>query len=131
MVATVARARGIGRSGVHPASTRLRGRSGHWITIRGERMYSPDGKPADICLVIELSRPGDVLPLVLASYGFTPREREVLGEIASGRTTREVAARLYISEHTVRDHIKSILAKSGSCSRGELISLLFQHHASR
>lgn len=39
------------------------------------------------------------------------REREVLVELAAGRTNREIAARLFISENTVRNHVKNILAK--------------------
>lgn len=47
--------------------------------------------------------------------------------MAQGRSTADIAACLYISEHTVRDHIKSLLAKTDTRSRGELMSLLFQH----
>lgn len=39
------------------------------------------------------------------------REREVLVELAAGRTNREIAGRLFISENTVRNHVKNILAK--------------------
>jgi DNA-binding NarL/FixJ family response regulator len=39
------------------------------------------------------------------------REREVLAELAAGRTNREIAGRLFISENTVRNHVKNILAK--------------------
>lgn len=39
------------------------------------------------------------------------REREVLVELAAGRTNREIAQRLFISENTVRNHVKNILAK--------------------
>lgn len=65
--------------------------------------------------------------MVVASYGLTRREQEILSEMSKGQRTGEIASCLFISEHTVRDHIKSILAKTGTTSRGELMSLLFQH----
>lgn len=47
------------------------------------------------------------LPPELA--GLTAREREVLALIVSGASNREIAAALYISERTVKNHITSIL----------------------
>lgn len=41
----------------------------------------------------------------------TPREKEVLGLLATGLTNREISARLFISEHTVHRHVTSILRK--------------------
>ena len=109
--------------------TRLHGRSGRWLTIRGKYTLTADGEPSGIALVIEPSRPAEILPLMISAYGLTAREREVLIELSAGPTTGEIATRLLISEHTVRDHIKAILAKTGTKSRGELMSLLFDHHA--
>jgi DNA-binding NarL/FixJ family response regulator len=47
----------------------------------------------------------------------TPREVEVLAELARGSATKHIAARLAISEHTVKFHIASIFAKLGVSSR--------------
>ncbi|WP_308190960.1 helix-turn-helix transcriptional regulator [Pseudonocardia terrae] len=52
---------------------------------------------------------------VLASL--TPRETEVLAEIAAGHTNREIAQRLFISEKTVGIHVTHLLAKLGVRSR--------------
>jgi len=41
----------------------------------------------------------------------TPREEEILNLVALGATNREIAARLYISEFTVKNHLKNILEK--------------------
>ena len=68
-----------------------------------------------------------ILPLLMDAYGLTPREREVVGEMSAGKSTAETARALFISQHTVRDHIKAILTKTGTRSRGELMSVMFQH----
>jgi len=53
------------------------------------------------------------------TYGLSPREREVLNIVAEGRTDRDIAARLFISERTVHVHVRRILAKLGVSSRTE------------
>lgn len=129
IVAALARAHGLGRAPSEAAMSRVRGRSGRWITVRGDCMFTTEGEPAGVALVIEPSRPADIMPVVLASFGLTLREREVLTEMTHGQTAGDIAAQLHISEYTVRDHIKSILAKTGTGSRGELLSRLFHHRA--
>ena len=52
-------------------------------------------------------------------YGLSPREHEVLVVLAEGRTDRDIAARLFISERTVHVHVRHILAKLGVSSRTE------------
>jgi DNA-binding NarL/FixJ family response regulator len=53
------------------------------------------------------------------TYGLSPREREVLYILAEGRTDRDIASRLFISERTVHVHVRRILAKLGVSSRTE------------
>jgi DNA-binding NarL/FixJ family response regulator len=45
------------------------------------------------------------------------REREVLALLADGLTNQEIAARLYLSGKTIRNHVSSILAKLGVATR--------------
>jgi DNA-binding NarL/FixJ family response regulator len=47
----------------------------------------------------------------------TGREREVLAQIADGRSNREIARRLRVSEKTVKTHVSSVLAKLGVADR--------------
>ncbi|HEY5578955.1 MAG TPA: response regulator transcription factor [Acidimicrobiia bacterium] len=51
----------------------------------------------------------------------TGREVEVLGLIAQGRTSREIGDLLYISENTVKNHVRNILDKLGLHSRNEAV----------
>ncbi len=53
------------------------------------------------------------------TYGLSPRERDVLNILAEGRTDRDIAGRLFISERTVHVHVRRILAKLGVSSRTE------------
>lgn len=58
-----------------------------------------------------------------ATDELSPREREVLQLVAEGLSNRAIAGRLYISEHTVKFHVASILAKLGAESRTEAVRL--------
>ena len=53
------------------------------------------------------------------AFGLSPREREVLDVLAEGRTNREIAERLFISERTVAVHVRRILAKLHVSGRTE------------
>ncbi len=52
-------------------------------------------------------------------FNLSPREREVLGVLVEGRSNREIARRLFISERTVAVHVRNILAKLGVSGRVE------------
>jgi two-component system response regulator DesR len=51
----------------------------------------------------------------------TEREREVLEAIAAGATNREIAARLYLSPHTVKEHTSALYRKLGVRNRAEAV----------
>jgi DNA-binding CsgD family transcriptional regulator len=53
------------------------------------------------------------------TFGLSNREREVLSQIARGRTNREIGERLFISQKTVGVHVGNILSKLGVSGRVE------------
>jgi DNA-binding CsgD family transcriptional regulator len=63
------------------------------------------------------------------SKTLTTRERDVLALLADGRTTREVAAALCVSPHTVRSRIKSSLHKLGARTREHAIAIAIREGA--
>jgi DNA-binding CsgD family transcriptional regulator len=62
-----------------------------------------------------------------AAHGLTARELEVLALVAAGKSNREIAAALVISEHTVARHLQNIFAKLGVPSRTAATAFAFAH----
>jgi len=81
-------------------------------------------------VVVHPSELSAVLPATVGSSAvveelpepLTPREREVLQMLAAGFANKEIAARLAISDHTVKFHVASILGKLGASTRTEAVS---------
>lgn len=59
--------------------------------------------------------------------GLTPRELQVIGLLAEGCSNRAVAGRLSISENTAANHVRSILAKTGSGNRTQAVRYATDH----
>lgn len=57
----------------------------------------------------------------------TPREREVLRELAEGRTNAEIAARLFVTEATVKTHVAHLLEKLDARDRIHLVLIAHGH----
>jgi DNA-binding NarL/FixJ family response regulator len=58
--------------------------------------------------------------------GLSPREREILGLLADGRTQSQIATDLVISSKTVATHIQHILSKLGVNTRAQAVALAFR-----
>jgi DNA-binding CsgD family transcriptional regulator len=96
---------------------------GLWLTLRAARL-GEQGPPAerDIAVTIEATPPAGRLALFALACGLSARERDLLDHLVTGIDTRQIAARMFVSEHTVQDHLKSIFAKTGARSRRALLS---------
>jgi DNA-binding NarL/FixJ family response regulator len=75
-------------------------------------------------LVERYARPGGRAPGRLAEL--TPRELEVLTQIAGGHTNTEIAAEMYVSEATVKTHVSRILTKLGLRDRVQAVVLAYE-----
>ena len=112
-------------------------------TSRAERIALTDGRclearivevpgdgtlaapPVKVVLLKERAAPSidDVRPHLLAR-GVSGREAEVVSGVLQGRRNSEIAAELFISEYTVKDHLKHTFRKLSVASRGELLRAL-------
>ncbi len=72
----------------------------------------------------DLAHLGDARP---ERHGLTDRELEVLRLVAAGKSNREIAAALVISEHTVARHVQNIFGKLDVSSRTAAGAFAFEH----
>lgn len=98
------------------------GEDGAALTFHANAVKGADGQ---LSVVVEHPRSIQLTPLIVAAYQLSPREREVTELVLDGLQTKQIARRLQISEYTVQDHLKSIFAKTGTATRGELSFELF------
>jgi DNA-binding CsgD family transcriptional regulator len=105
------------------ARARMRDAGNNWVVLQASRLITGDD-PEQMVVTVEPATTHDLATLLLAAYGVTAREREVCLEVLSGNTTADIARHLFISPHTVHDHLKSLFGKVGVSSRGELMARL-------
>jgi DNA-binding CsgD family transcriptional regulator len=114
----------LSATGVGTRRIRLRTASGTWLIAHA----SPLPGSGQVALVLEPAKASEIAPIVVKAYGLTAREVEVTRLVARGLSTDEIAATLFLSRHTIRDHLKAIFEKVEVSSRGELTSKLFAEH---
>jgi len=106
----------------HPATARVHLGEGFWVTVRAARFEAADGATALIAVTLAESSAPERLDLYARASGLSHRQSEVLGHLAADGDTREIAALMSVSEHTVQDHLKSIFDKTGARNRTTLLS---------
>jgi DNA-binding CsgD family transcriptional regulator len=112
---------------VVPALDLVDGERDEVYRLRAERLRHADGRVRDLVL-IEPGRLSDGEQL-LPSLGLTGREEEVALAVLRGLSTKETAAALKLSPHTVQTHVRHIFEKLGVDSRRALASLLAGHRS--
>jgi DNA-binding CsgD family transcriptional regulator len=91
-----------------------------FLVVHTRPMAGPAGLFIGVSL--ERSKPMHSLTNAAARFRISPREVQVLALLLDGAHLDEVAERLHIASSTVQDHIKSLLEKTGTKNRSEMIA---------
>jgi DNA-binding CsgD family transcriptional regulator len=103
----------------HAPMARVHLAGGRWLTLRAARMEDSRSADArDIAVSSQAERAG----LFAAAHALTSREGELLGHLIRGVDTYELARLMFLSQHTVQDHLKSIFAKTSVHNRRSLLA---------
>ncbi|GLZ45583.1 helix-turn-helix transcriptional regulator [Actinomycetospora sp. NBRC 106375] len=110
-----------GRRGAAPATRTVHAPTadGRWLS------FTATALGGRVAVVVDPIRPGRLAELVARARGLSGREQDVLAQLALGRSNRRIARALGLSEWTVQDHVKAVLAKFGVSGRAELQAALF------
>ena len=98
--------------------------TGGWLLVHADSLTGNNENPGRVAVVLQPADRVELMPLLFALHGLTGRERDVTELLVAGLGTDEMAARLHISRHTLRDHVKSVFVKVGVRSRPELTAAL-------
>ncbi|MED3647600.1 LuxR C-terminal-related transcriptional regulator [Halalkalibacterium halodurans] len=99
--------------------------NGQLLTLYASKLTS-ELLPEQYAVISQNTSPFERLGYSLLYYGLTQREIQIVEQIVNGYTTKQISSHLYISTHTVQDHLKSIFSKMNVNSRRELLSFLNQ-----
>ncbi|WP_323961024.1 helix-turn-helix transcriptional regulator [Arthrobacter sp. JZ12] len=100
----------------------LRDGHGQWAHMEASPLTGEDD--GQIAVVITPATGAQLTGMLLAAYGLSARERAICLEVMAGSPTRHIARHLSVTPNTVQDHLKSVFAKTGVTSRGELVARL-------
>jgi DNA-binding CsgD family transcriptional regulator len=119
---------------VYPVATRARSGNGavganaleravdgRWVMIEAAPLEGQgDG---EIAVTFRSATASEMFARLCRIYALSRREREVVMSVLAGLDTRAITQRLFISRHTVQDHLKSVFEKTGVHSRRELLAM--------
>ena len=103
------------------AQAQLQAADGRWTVVRVAPLI---GAAGGYVITLEAARSDDLAPLLMRAWSLTAREREVARLVIDGLSGEDIAQALFISVHTVRDHVKAIFAKTGVSRRHDLVAAL-------
>jgi DNA-binding NarL/FixJ family response regulator len=95
----------------------------------GQSVLDPQVQQRLLAAAVEGRPPATVAPAPPGTPpgGLTAREAEVLGLIAAGLSNREIAARLFVTEVTVKSHVNRLFAKTGVRDRAQAVKYAYEH----
>ena len=108
------------------AMARVLTRSGRWVVLHGAALLS--GADRRVAVIVEPAHPARITSLLMSAYQLTDRERDVTRLVLQGASTGDIATALFVSPHTVQQHLKNIFDKTGVRSRRDLVGKVFFTH---
>lgn len=93
---------------------------GIWLGLRLTQ-HTKTGEVREVRVVTPLEFVRDQEKL--ESFGITPRELEVLQLIADGLSNKEIAARVFVSENTIKTHLSRVFDKLGARRRTQAVQI--------
>ncbi|GLF89426.1 hypothetical protein Saga11_06850 [Bacillus safensis] len=103
------------------AASMTRMPTGLFLSLQAFRLAQADGQEGAVMIHIKRAQTNDILPYAAKTYRLTEREMNVLDCLLKGQSTKEIASTLFISTHTVHDHVKAMLQKTNLSSRRMLV----------
>lgn len=126
LVGVAAKLRNLDSESSLSASARIRTASGIWLMVQATKLSGTAA--GQTAVILGPAGQTELAPLIMRAYSFTARESQVARLVLSGLSTKEIAARLRISELTVQQHLKSIFDKTGVRNRRQLAAQIFGAH---
>lgn len=90
-------------------------------TVVVRQVEVPVEVPVPVQVPVRAQEPFAADPARARELGITPRELEILEAIAAGLSTREIAARLFVSENTVKTHSSRLFGKLNARRRTQAV----------
>jgi DNA-binding CsgD family transcriptional regulator len=95
---------------------------GRWVMVEAAPLESRSDE--EVAVTFRSATPSETFDLLCRVYALSGRERQLVALVVAGLETSAIAKRLFISSHTVQDHLKSVFDKVGIHSRRELLARL-------
>jgi DNA-binding CsgD family transcriptional regulator len=129
VLAVAGRARRSAESNDDPgevALARVLSNQGRWILLHGVSLVANGARRSAV--IIEPAHPARISSLLMSAYGLTEREQDVTRLVLRGDSTAQIAEELFVSTHTVQQHLKRVFEKTGVRSRRDLVGKVFFAH---
>jgi len=108
------------------AISRVLSRSDDWGLLHGTSLVFSSSR--QLAVIVEPAHPARITPLLMSADGLSEREQEVTRLVLQGNSTTDIAETLFVSAHTVQQHLKSVFDKTGIRSRRDLVGRVFFAH---